>query len=313
MPAAKRWKAEECEAAAKAYVVATHDEVSGAQQKSLDFGKKVHSAFKTLSPPGCLGTGTFWDRDPDGSKSIVWYYLRDTLLKECQKFNGTYNKTLAMNLTGVSQQQIINIAVAMHQKLFTSEGKSVYAYKDSDPNCWRLYTSWVVLKETVKFKAPTTPKKPSEEILDSGFVVSIDEAELEQRNNSEESSTSLALETASLNTTSKDVASLSGFVGRDKAKKGIIQEQLLVKRTVAIEDLAETEKKKLKVMVGLHDQALVRNLYLIVNDNATDAATKEQIRKRIHSIMNVTTETEQNNVSNVTVPSGNGNDNSSTF
>jgi hypothetical protein len=51
MPAAKLWKSDECEAAAKAYVIATHDEVSGAQQKSMDFGKKIHSAFNTCSPP----------------------------------------------------------------------------------------------------------------------------------------------------------------------------------------------------------------------------------------------------------------------
>jgi len=50
-------------------------------------------------------------------------------LKEVQKFYGTLNAVLNMELSGVTYEQKVNIAVAVFQKK-VKEGKSHYHYKD---------------------------------------------------------------------------------------------------------------------------------------------------------------------------------------
>lgn len=283
MGSAKRWHAKECEAAAKAYVFATHDEIAGAQQKGADFGKRIADAFKDLSPPGCAGTGFYWDRDPDGSKSIVWSYVRDVMMKECQKFNGTYNKVLNMKLTGVTEQEKVNIAVAMFQKKLTADGKSVYVYKDYKALEWRLYLAWIVLKDTKKLQVPSVPKNPSQEIIESGFCpptdipgVAIDSLE----DTVEEPSTTLSV-------TKKEHEKKSAFVGRDRAKKEALQDELSRKRATALIDISCSEKKKVKHLGVLADQATAQTLFAMLHSKRLSRATRKKVRTQLELIMNL--------------------------
>ena len=140
MGKAKNWTSEEAEAASKACAVATHDSVKGSGQRREDFAMKVHLEFASLTPAGVAGTGTFTDRDPDGSLGKAWNYVRDTVLKEVQKFNGTLNIVLHLGLSGVTHQQKVNIAVAVFLKKL-KHGQTHYEYRDFDPNTWRLCKS----------------------------------------------------------------------------------------------------------------------------------------------------------------------------
>jgi hypothetical protein len=79
MGKAKTWSCDEAEAAARAYVSATHDSVKGSGQKAEDFAKKIHDAFVALAPPGVEGTSTYGERDPDGAECKVWQYVRGLL------------------------------------------------------------------------------------------------------------------------------------------------------------------------------------------------------------------------------------------
>ncbi|KAG7358268.1 hypothetical protein IV203_014855 [Nitzschia inconspicua] len=55
MPHGKKWTADECTVAAKAYVAATQDEINGADQTAADFSKRLNSFMKSFSPPACAG------------------------------------------------------------------------------------------------------------------------------------------------------------------------------------------------------------------------------------------------------------------
>ncbi|KAG7367739.1 hypothetical protein IV203_030410 [Nitzschia inconspicua] len=120
MPHGKKWTADECTVAAKAYVAATQDEINGADQTAADFSKRLNSFMKSFSPPACAGTGTYWDRDPDGRRGVIWQFLRDTVTKECQKFNVSLNRVRNANLSGLTEEEKVNVAVASHLRKISS-------------------------------------------------------------------------------------------------------------------------------------------------------------------------------------------------
>ncbi|KAG7369279.1 hypothetical protein IV203_032022 [Nitzschia inconspicua] len=149
----KKWTADECTVAAKAYVAATQDEINGADQTAADFSKRLNSFMKSFSPPACAGTGTYWDRDPDGRRGVIWQFLRDTVTKECQKFNVSLNRVRNANLSGLTEEEKVNVAVATHLRKI-SVGETLYSYKNFDKISWRFYGAWHVLKDTEKVRAP---------------------------------------------------------------------------------------------------------------------------------------------------------------
>ncbi|KAG7371558.1 hypothetical protein IV203_020128 [Nitzschia inconspicua] len=124
MPHGKKWTADECTVAAKAYVAATQDEINGADQTAADFSKRLNSFMKSFSPPACAGTGTYWDRDPDGRRGVIWQFLRDTVTKECQKFNVSLNRVRNANLSGLTEEEKVNVAVASHLRRFRAPQQS---------------------------------------------------------------------------------------------------------------------------------------------------------------------------------------------
>lgn len=108
MGKSKSWKAEEVEAACKAYVAATHDSIDGSEQRMEDFARKLHEKLEDFTPPGVAGTGTFTDRDPGGRNGIVWKYIRDNVFGAIQKFNGKMNFVLNSGLSGVTHEGWMN-------------------------------------------------------------------------------------------------------------------------------------------------------------------------------------------------------------
>lgn len=163
MGQAKNWSAEEAEAASKAHVAATHDSVNGSGQKSEDFAARVHECFEEVSPPGEKDAGTHSDHDPGGKNMKVWHCVRDTILKDAQKFNGRVNLVVNMGLSGVTHQQKIDVAAALCLRK-TADGESHCACKNFEANRWRLCKAWVVLKDTEKAAAPAAVERPSDKV-----------------------------------------------------------------------------------------------------------------------------------------------------
>lgn len=147
----KNWNAQECEAGAKAYLKATLNPVKGVQQRSEDFSTDILVYMRLYKPAGADEPGRYEQR----GTQATWNYIRDTILPQCQKFSGFYNRILAMKLTGgLSEDNIINIAVAKY-KGAVKEGESLCDYKDFDSNGkWICYRAWLVLKDTDKCRLP---------------------------------------------------------------------------------------------------------------------------------------------------------------
>ena len=270
MGKAKTWTAEECEAAARAYVESTLDDIRGAEQKGDEFGAEFHQAFAAYAPPGVRGTGTWTDRDPDGNACKVWHFVRNTILKDVQRFYRTLNAVLNMELSGVTHEQKVNIAVAMFLKKI-QEGKTHYDYRDFDANKWRLFKAYLVLKETGKLAEPTPAMQPSQELA-------------AQQQRSEESGTctdeneGFITDSSALKATTRRSKTKS-YSGRDAAKGKEKRELQLNKKVKALQSFARTKKKKLKVMNDIKTQVQTQNIVAMLSHPAV--ANNEAMSKRL--------------------------------
>lgn len=163
MGKAKTWSSAECEGAAKAFVDSALDEICGAEQRGEEFAAKVHEAFKSYTPPGVSGTGTWTDHAPGGTSGKIWNYICDTILKDVQHFYRALNLVLNMGLSGLTHEEKVNIAAAIFLKR-VKEGATHHEYKGFDANKWRLFKAYLMLKETGKLAELTTATHPSEEM-----------------------------------------------------------------------------------------------------------------------------------------------------
>jgi len=224
MGKAKNWSKEELEGAAKAYVECTLDEINGAEQRGDDFAAKIHKSFESFSPPGVRGTGTWHDRDPNCGTCKTWHYIRDAILKDVQKFYGTLNAVMNMELTGVTEEQKVNIAVAIYLNK-VKDGVSHYQCRDFDPNKWRLFKAYQVLKETGKLAEPVPAQRPSEELAAQTDTVGDNEG--------------FVTDSSNLRTTTRG-KNKPGFSSRDFAKKAEEKENNQKRRTAALRSFART-------------------------------------------------------------------------
>ncbi|KAG7336623.1 hypothetical protein IV203_030723 [Nitzschia inconspicua] len=236
MPHGKKWTADECTVAAKAYVAATQDEINGADQTAADFSKRLNSFMKSFSPPACAGTGTYWDRDPDGRRGVIWQFLRDTVTKECQKFNVSLNRVRNANLSGLTEEEKVNVAVASHLRKI-SVGETLYSYKNFDKISWRFYGAWHVLKDTEKVRAPQQSRLPSEEVASA--VDAFDD-------NSTLSDSPVESPVDDVPVLS--VSSKSSRRGRDKAKNDAFFNNILAKKTKILAEIRTEERRKADAM-----------------------------------------------------------------
>jgi hypothetical protein len=278
MGRAKTWSSIEAEVAAKAFVSATHDSIVGSGQKADEFAKKVHEEFAKLSPPGVAGTGTYTDRDPDGTQGIVWKYIRDTILKDVQKFNATLNIVMNSGLSGVTHEEKVNIAVAMLLKKM-KEGENKYDYRSFEAKKkWRLYRAWTVLKDTEKVAPPREVRHPTDEVSESeadsneGFITD---------------SSAGASNNQGLNSTTKGKEKRFTYQGRDAAKREEQKIYQMEKRIKALDSIAETEKSKLKVIRDLKLQVQAQNMIAMLSHPSIQGneVLSNRMMARIMSIM----------------------------
>lgn len=278
MGAGKRWKDTECVAAARAYIEATHDPVSGSEQNKADFAYKIQAAFKRYSPAGCGSTGTYWDRDPDGTQAICWNYIRDTILKQCQQFNGVLNTVLNMQLSGPTYEQKVSIAVATFLKKIKPE-ESPIEYIEFDKMKWRLYNAWLLLKDTDKCSPPTQARHPTDQLHAELDAVASDNENDENLNPVTPAS---RVSGAQLNSTTKGVFTGVGRQGRDAAKRHEAKDALMRKRTALFDNISKSEDKKIKTIEGLELQIKAQNMIAMLGHyQATNPAMASRLEQRI--------------------------------
>ena len=149
MVSKKHYKAEEVTVLAKAFAIASQDPIVGADQRSEDLAKKIHLKVKELAPANC-DAGTYHHRTPDG----IWGFLRDTVLKDVQAFNKSLRLVYLSEPSGVSEEDKINMAVAIHK---SKVERMEYRFKDYEARDWKCYDAWNVLKGHRKFLPPQQP------------------------------------------------------------------------------------------------------------------------------------------------------------
>jgi hypothetical protein len=81
----------------------------------------------------------------------AWTYLKYNVFKDVQKFNKALRNVYSSEPLGVTEEQKINMAVAIHVKKTKHMN---YEYKDYDSKQWRSYLAWLQLKDLPKFKFP---------------------------------------------------------------------------------------------------------------------------------------------------------------
>lgn len=105
------------------------------------------SKLKLLAPAGLNPKlGTYHHRG-----AAAWTFLRDKIFRDIQKFvNGALLSLYLSKPSGVTEQQKINVAVAIHMKRTKSMD---YEYKDFDATKeWRNYLAWLQLKDLPMFQ-----------------------------------------------------------------------------------------------------------------------------------------------------------------
>jgi len=287
----KTWSSEECEAAAKAYVQATLDDINGSANKTAEFASCVHQIFEEMAPPGVKGTGTWWERDPDGDKMIVWEYVCDNILKPCQKFNGKLNIVINMRLSGIQEHENVNIAVALFLNKVDKE-KPMQTYKDFDVMKWRLYKAWSILKETDKLAPPEAACHPSSLVAPARRSTTTAGGNGGDSNDhhidlstpsSESTDEGFITDCSSINVTNKRRSTRGG--GRDAAKRAEDLGNEMKKRTAHLAQLANNEKKKVQALNDIKNQLLTQNMIAMLNNPMVDASLKQTYMQRINFAM----------------------------
>jgi hypothetical protein len=152
MPQGKKWSSEECEALAKAWINVSEDSgsstVKGTDQTSDRFWFRVVATLKCLAPAApedCIGK--YHNRELKALRS----HWTDKLSRDVRKFNKAIAKVYAAQLTGVDENQKINIAISIVKGKIDAPSARM---KDVNPGDWMYYRAWLVLKEHVSFMPP---------------------------------------------------------------------------------------------------------------------------------------------------------------
>ena len=166
----KRWTTAEVAVACKAFASATNDSIKGADQRAEDFNQKLVEILQQLSPASCE-EGTYYFR---GDR--VFPYLRDNVFPDVQKFNKARRIVEASSPSGVTDDQKINMAVAIHLR---RTKKMEYQFKDFNSTEWRFYSAWKELHKLPKFSfsagnAYEEPEDPSADEEVPGTVFTAD-------------------------------------------------------------------------------------------------------------------------------------------
>ena len=140
----RHWADAEVAAACKAYAKATLNPLVGTDQDLDQFAQEIALQMEEVAPPD-VQPGMYHHR---GTR--IYPYLRDCVFPQLQKFNKALRHIYACNPTGVTEQQKINMAVALFKKVVKGMD---YEYKDYDAaKHWKMYGGWLAVCHLAKFQ-----------------------------------------------------------------------------------------------------------------------------------------------------------------
>jgi hypothetical protein len=139
----KQWTSNEIRLACRAYVNATNTH-KGTDQKIDDFIEQIVQNMQNLSPSS-FPAGTHHHRG-----ATCFTYIRDHVFKDVQKFNRSLLLVDNAELSGVTDDEKINISVA-HFQIGRPVMAAPYKYKSYNPHSWKYYAGWLEIKQLPKF------------------------------------------------------------------------------------------------------------------------------------------------------------------
>jgi hypothetical protein len=139
-----KWTSAECAALASGWLKATINPAVGTGQKGTAFWQQVFDAFASKTPDN-FQPGTYKERDVENA--IKQY--RDKMSKDMMLFLASHRRVFLAPPTGTTQQEKINIAVALHKKRASSPH---HKYKDFNPDEWTFYRAWLIVNTQPKYK-----------------------------------------------------------------------------------------------------------------------------------------------------------------
>ena len=141
----KRFTSEEIGAVAAAYAWATNDAIKGAEQKRADYIGRVLDHLKTNAPTP-IQDGTYHERGIDSTHRCI-----SEMKKDIAKFMKSLRMVESVELSGISPDQVINIAVAIH---LHKTNKPECKFKDFNALTWQHYPAFLVLRNLPQFAVP---------------------------------------------------------------------------------------------------------------------------------------------------------------
>jgi hypothetical protein len=238
----KVWSSVECMDLADAWLQISEDQnevdVKGAYQDGDQFWRRVFDRYASKGhQDGCYG---------DRAISAVKNFWSDSISRDCKKFNKSLMKVYASRPTGVTLEEKINIAVALHLKKADSASSR---HRSFPPNDWKFYQAWLVLKDHSAF-IPPTPQQAEEEPVE----LEEEEEDTEKEESGGSTITNSDSENRRLFTTpgASAVVSVSAKTktdrgpgpGAKKTKKLLKEEEYRKKKTKLQESMVELASKR---------------------------------------------------------------------
>ena len=221
----KRWDARENEVLARARIAASDGPIAGTDQTAKRFIQTVRLRFIEKGPETTEVTD--WRYGFRSALSIKQHF--SDLSADVQKFRLSFAKVRASNPTGVGDDTVMSMAVAVHIGVTTCMD---YSYKEFDKESWLYYRAYNVLKNHPKWSA-----LPDVQLDDTPRMLS----SATDDNHSDALDTPLSEH----ETPEKPRLRTERFMGGSRASKIARQEEL---RTQAVRLMAESRKRKSDVM-----------------------------------------------------------------
>ena len=147
----KKWSTEELKHLAEAWISISEDSgeamVKGTNQESDEFWRRIYNVFISKLPNAPEGYA-------NRALSAVRSQWKDKLSKYIRSFNKQLQKVQCSNPTGCSEQNIVNMAVAIQMGKTSVRS---YLFKDYQAMDWPYYLAWLVLKDHRAFIPPPPP------------------------------------------------------------------------------------------------------------------------------------------------------------
>lgn len=140
----KAWDSDENMVLAKAWIATSENPIVGADQKSKTFFDTLHRRVLEKGPPRhTIVNGKYGLRTVESCRKHF-----TELSADVQKFSVSLRKVHASCPTGVNEEGILSMAVAIH---VGQTDKMDYAYQDYDKNNWNAYKAWQELHNHPKW------------------------------------------------------------------------------------------------------------------------------------------------------------------